>query len=254
MGQLRDGILALQKNAINMEPQIAAMEKQQDDYHQRVFEAGKRIGEGLNTLVLYLIQKLKKEGKTLDSEGALPLKSQMDSNVMSFGKGIAQAKTDVKGIIAKLNSEQKAAVGKLQASVDASIASMTKLKSIADKKKAKWLKSAKYKAKIGGYLQALAAIDGILKKQAEALKAIEGINQNDAWVEKNYKFSQDMTLKQVKGLQSIELTSNLKDFEANVNGVQTRARAFRDEYKNLKGQFALMKKWSEEADEMESEE
>lgn len=138
-------------------------------------------------------------------------------------------------------------------SINESAASMAKLKGIAEKKKAKWLKRAKYKAKISGYLAVLAAIDAILKKQAETIKGLEGISQNDAWVERCYKFSQDMTLKQVRGLASSALETNLKDFYATKQAVGNRAKQFRDEYKSLGGQFAVMKKWVEEADGMEAE-
>ncbi len=222
MGQLRSGILALQKTCLDMEPAIGELEGQLEDYSSRIFDAGKRIEEGLNTLVMYLIEKLKKAGKTLETEGAKPLKGEMDSNVATFGKGIVQAKADVKAVIAKLAAAQKASAAKLQASISDSTATMTKLKGIAAKKKAKWLKSAKYKAKIGGYLGALDAIDGILKKQAEAINAVAAVDQNDAWVERCYKFNQDMTLKDVKGLMSAGLQTNLKDFYATKETVGNR--------------------------------
>ncbi len=107
MGQLRNGILALQKSCLDLEPEIGELEKQQEEYTNRIFEAAKRIEEGLNTLVLYLIEKLKKEGKTFETEGAKPLKGEMDGTVTTFGKGIVQAKTDVKQYIAKLAGRRR---------------------------------------------------------------------------------------------------------------------------------------------------
>ena len=253
MGQLKNGILALQKTCINMEPQIDELASQQDELSERVYAAAKRIEEGLNALVLYMIAKLKKAGRTLEADGAKPLKGEMDPTIATFGKGIVQAKTDVKAIIAKLKEQHKASVGKLTASIKESSNSAAALKGVADKKKAKWLKSAKYKAKIGGYLAALAAIDDILKKQTDAIKGIESINQDDAWVERCYKFNQDMTLKQVRDLASSDLNSNIKDFTAKSESMGVRARKLRDEHKGLGGQFSVMKKWVDEADDMETE-
>jgi hypothetical protein len=253
MGQLRDGILALQKSSINFEPEITELEKQQDELSQRVYAAGQRIQEGLNALVMYLMEKLKKAGKTFEGEAAKPLKDHMDSNVVTLGKGIVQAKNDVKAMIAKLNAQHKASVAKLTGSLDASAASAAKLKGIAEKKKAKWLKSAKYKAKIGGYLAALGAVDEILKRQREAINGLASLNQNDAWVERCYKFDQNMNMKQVRDVASADFNTNYKDFAAQKGQIGARAKKFRDEYKGLGAQFAVMKKWMEEADAMEAE-
>lgn len=253
MGQLRTGILELQKASLNVDPQIAELQQQQDEFTQQVYEAGKRIEEGINVLVMYVMERLKKEGKSFDAMGDKTLKDIMDSNIMTFGKGIGQAKGDVKAILTRLNSAHKTSAEKLLGTLNSTLVTVVKLKGICDKKKAKWLKSAKYKAKIGTYIAALQAIDDITKKQVEAVKAVAALNQSDTWVERNYKFTQDMTLKQVKGLLSSGLQTNLKDYNTQKEQINGRARKFRDEYKSLGTQFAMMRKWVDEAEEMEKE-
>lgn len=253
MGQLRSGILNLQKTCLNFEPGIAEITDQQDQFHERVFGAGKRIEEGLNALVAYLIEKFKKEKTTFDAEGGKTLKDVADGNVMTFVKGVGTAKTDVKGIITKLGNEQTAAANKLLAQVTAAFNEATRLKGLADKKKTKWLKSAKYKAKIGGYLSALDSVVTILQKQSDDIKGVAGVQQNEAWVDRCYKLSADMTVKEIRNLASTEFNDSLKKFDTSGEKVGGYARKFRDEYKAMGSQLAVMKKWADDADGMESE-
>ena len=102
------------------------------------------------------------------------------------------SKNDIKTLMNTLNAEQKAAVDKLLATVAAAKASSDTLSKLAEKKKAKWLKSAKYKAKIGGYLTSLGDLDTDLAKLEKRIQARSALKQDAAWVEKCFKISVDM--------------------------------------------------------------
>lgn len=253
MGQLRSGILNLQKLCLNLEPDIQTLTDQQDEFHQRVFGAGKRIEEGLNLLVAYLIEKFKKDKTTFDAQANNTLQKLTDGKVATIVKGVGTAKADVKGVIAKLNAAQKTSANKLLAAITAATSEAGKLQGLADKKKAKLFKSAKYKAKITSYLAAPDAVEGILKRQSTDIKAIASIQQNDAWVERCYKLPTDMTRKQVRGLASTEFNDSYKKFDDSGAKVGGYARKFRDEYKAMGSQLATLKKWSDEADAMDVE-
>jgi hypothetical protein len=253
VGQLKSGILAASKACSDMAPGIKALGDQREQFTGRVYSQAQMIDEGVNVLVLYLIEKLKKANTTIEAKGADKLKDHLDANVASFGKGIVQAKADAKKTIATLTAEQNTSAAALQSSITEARANLAKLKALAEKKKAKWLKTDKYKAKIAGYLTSIQTIDTKLQAKAQAVQQIAGLHPDDAWVDKGFPFHQDMTLKQVHDITTMGLKSNLKTFDENNQVVVNRVKKIRDEYKTLAGQFATMKKWVDEADTMEKE-
>jgi hypothetical protein len=127
------------------------------------------------------------------------------------------------------------------------------LKKLAEKKKAKLFKSTKYKDKIKSYLAALDAVDEIVGKLLAAVAQENKPFVTDGWVDRNFAINADMTVKQIVDLSSATLGDNLKTYEENKAQINMRVRKFRDDYKSIPGQLNTMKKWIDEADQMEKE-
>ena len=253
MGQLRSGILNLQKVLLETEPKIKVVEDTLSSYGDRVSDLGRKCDQGYDVMYLYLIEKFKKTGTTPAAQGKKKLQEIMDPNIAGNIKGIQQWTADLKGQIAKLNAAQKESTEKLLATLKSAETQAVQLKALADKKKDKLFKSSKYKDKIKGYLAALDAVNGLLKKQAEGVKASQSLSFNDSWVDKNFKISPDMTVDNIKDRASMDLNTSLTLYEQNKTQINSQVRKWRDEYKSVPGQLAVMKKWIDDADGMEAE-
>lgn len=253
MGQLRTGILDLQKVTLDLPPKIKAVEELQNESKNRVWGAAARITAGFDMSNQYLIEKFKKANTTIAAQVAKPLKDVMDPGLATLIKGIGTAKDDVKNMITGLNSNLKVRVDAVLATITGAEAKAAALKAAAAKKKDKLFKSAKYKEKIKGYLAALDAIDGILKKQKASLQKVQAIKQGHDWVDKNFKLAADFKVSDIKEAASMEFNSQMKTYLQDKEKIDSYVRQFRDDYKPMTTQLALMKNWSDEADAMEKE-
>ena len=166
-------------------------------------------------------------------------------------KGIQQWIGDLKTIISKLNTSRKTETDAVAMALTKAEADVKKLKALAEKKKDKWFKSATYKDKIKTYLKVLDGIGDELKKNLEEIKKSQTSNFSDAWIEKNFKISVDMTVKDIKGRASMDLNTQLTNYHKDKANIDNYVRKWWDDYKSIPGQMATMKKWSEEADKME---
>ena len=252
MGRLKTGIQQLNKQLDGFGGKIQTFKDVRTNYADRVTELGKKCDEGYDVMYLYLIEKFKKNNTTVDKESGKTLKEIFDSEIKTYVTGIVQWAGDLKKLIARLNQEQGKTVDAFLNDLKAAETQATDLKKIAEKKKAKWLKSKTYKSKQKAYIGSLDEIIktvGTLKSSADKVKKIRFDN---AWVDKNFKVTVDMTVKDIKDRASMSLMNSLKTYEKDKKTIDSHIRTFRDSYKSIPGQLALMKKWVNEADEMES--
>ncbi len=247
MGQLRSGITNLESTCTGLGEAFAALQKSSSD---RVSGMTNHVAEGFNVLKLTLKEKFAKEKTTSAAQANRALKEVADVNVATVLKGIIQAKGDLKALITKVNDEVKDATGKALTGVVAARTSASTLTKLAEKKKAKWLKSAKYKAKIGGYLTALEQVEADLTKLEKKILAMSVSKRDAAWVERCFPISVDMKVSEIEAATTAEFDSLLKTYEA---AADTHVRGFRDEYKHMGNQLATFARWAAEADAMDAE-
>jgi hypothetical protein len=252
MGQLRAGILGLQKVLLETEPKIKQVEETLSTHSGRISQLCITADEGYNDLYLYLVEKFKKAGSTPDAQGTKTLKEIMDPSIGNFVKGIIQWKGDLKQAIAGMNTAMGTSKAELLNTIISAGTQSMQLKALAEKKKDKLFKSAKYKDKLKGYLAALDTVLKVLKTYEGNVKGATS-RFTDGWVEKNFAVSPDLTVAQVKDRTSMNLNSTMKVYEDNKAQIDTYVRKWRDEYKSIPGQLATMKKWVDEADAMELE-
>jgi hypothetical protein len=253
VGQLRSGIADLQKLLVEMEPKLKAAEDIVDKQGDRIQELGKTVDQGYDALYLYLMEKFKKSGSTPEAHANDTLKAIADPNIIQNIKGIGTWKVTLKGEIAKMNGAVKTAKDDLLNKLTSAETQALTLKKLAEKKKDKLFKSAKYKDKIKNYLASLDAILKILKSQIDEVKGTGSSMFTDAWVDKEFPAHADMTVAQVKDRSSMDLNIVLTNYNKNKAEIDQRVRKWRDEYKSIPGQLAVMKKWVDDADAMEKE-
>jgi hypothetical protein len=250
MGQLRDAINNLQKTLLKIEEEAKDVDKNLNEYGDRVTDLGKKADQGFDVMYLYLIEKFKKQGSTVEAQAKTQLKATMDPGLAQIVKGIIQWQGDLKSLIGKLNDAHKKAVADLSLALSSADKEAKNLKSAADKKKDKWLKSPEYKAKYETYAKVVASMCDSIQKQVEAVNGMKFFFTNE-WVDKNFKISADMTVSDINNRKTMDLNTVLKRYNEDKVKMDGYVRKRRDQYKPIKDQLQVMDQWRQNADKME---
>lgn len=253
MGQLRTSIQNLQKLIVNNPTKLEALQKALEPGDARVDELGRTAQEGWEALFVYLTAKFKKAGSTAAANAGKKLSEVMDAEVGTLVKGIDQWRREMHAVASKYGAVFDAGRKAIEADLALVAAETKKLRAVADKKKAKWLVSPKYKAKIKGYLAVIDDIEAAVQSQAQELAASGKVTFDAAWIDKWFAIKADMTVQDIQNHASMGLQGIMKTYLANQQVADGYVRKWRDEYKGMAGQLATMKKWSEDADAMEAE-
>ncbi|MFG6413697.1 hypothetical protein ACG02S_07270 [Roseateles sp. DC23W] len=250
MGKLRTSILNLQKLLVENPATLAKAEQALEKEIHNINHIGTTADEGWDLLFMQLSSKFKGEGTTLDANKDKTLKDVFDPSMASTIKGIETFRQDLYKACEKFSAIYDVSIGKIKTDLATAEQEAKNLRAIALKKKSKWLASKKYKDKIKGYLDVIDSVDKIIASQKSGAASI--MVQDRAWVDKNFpKIQLSMKVSAVKDRASMSTTGKVKTYLADLGKVTTRVRTFRDEYKSMDGQMAIIKKWADEADELE---
>jgi hypothetical protein len=248
MGETRNALVELQKFALEIDQKINQLGQSLKKQGDQTTEYSEKISAGFEMLYLHLFEKFKKTGTTPEAQAGKKLKEVMDPGVLENVKGIQQWIGDLKGAILKLKAVRKIEAEQLLWTVTTAQTKGTQLKSVVEKKQAKWFKNSDYKEKLKKYTTALQEIDKWLKEYRESLNKLA--EYDDSWVDKVYSISPDTTVGEIKIKAGAKVTNQLEKYTKQ-NENDNQVRRWRDSYKGVGGQLALMKKWSEEADKMD---
>ncbi|MGE5115492.1 MAG: hypothetical protein ACM3N6_03255 [Betaproteobacteria bacterium] len=253
MGQLRTSIVNLQKMIVNNPIKLDGLQKALEPGSLRIEELSRTADHGWDLMFMHLTNKFKKTGSTTSANAGKKLSEVIDSELATLVKGIDQWKKDLMTLAVKFGKDFDNGIKAIGTDLDAAAAEAKKLRAVADKKKSKWLASPKYKAKIKGYLAVIDDIEKIIDAQKKDLAKAKGLSFDEAWVNKWFTVKVDMTVKDIQDRAGMDVQNIMKAYLANQKQADSYVRKWRDEYKGMAGQLAAMKKWTEDADEMESE-
>lgn len=250
MGKLRSSILELQKMLVENPARQEAVEAALEKEMHNVNSIGGTADEGWNVLLMQLTSKFKKEGTTLEANKSKALKDVVDKSFLSTLKGIEDFRQDLFKACAKFGSVYADGFGVIKADLAKAEESAKTLRAIAVKKKSKWLASAKYKDKIRNYLEIIDSVEAIIVSQKKSVASVKAFDT--AWATKNFpQLKVTMTVKEIADRASVDTSNKLKAFLSDLGGVNKEIRGLRGEYKGMAGQMASIKKWAEDADELE---
>ena len=253
MGQLRTSIVNLQKMIVNNPIKLDALQKALKPGNTRIEELGRTADQGWDLMFMHLTNKFKKAGSTTSANKGKKLSEVIDPELAKLVKGLDQWKKDMQVVAAKFGKDYESGVKGIETDIAAAAAEAKKVRAVAEKKKSKWLASPKYKAKIKGYLETIDDIDKIIAKQKVDLAKAGGLEFDAKWIDKWFTVKVDMTVGDIEDRATMDVQNIMKTYLANQAQADTYVRKWRDEYKGMAGQLAAMKKWTEDADEMESE-
>ena len=251
MGQLRTGIENLNKNLKQYSTTIDELNRKWDALDNQVIDLCKKCDAGYDQIFLYLKAKFEKNKSTIEQNLQKKLREIIDTELSTYVKGISQWVGDIKKRIEMSNKEMAADVGKFMSELTEAETTAKNLKKISEKKKAKWLKSQEYKDKQKSYIGSL---DAILVKIGELTKTageLKKLNKSDNWVDKNFAMKADMDVADFKERASMDLNNVLQNYENNKNQIDGYVRKWRDSYKAIPVQMAVLTKWAADADKME---
>jgi hypothetical protein len=245
MGKLRTSIDNVSKTAATLEKAVETLldtrEKEIDNFMQTT----DYCRGGAEVMYMYLTEKYKKDGKKIDAQQNDTIKDVLDAKVATMIKGVVEGHGRVIKLIEQRDKTMKVGEG-VKANATKLRGELEEIQKVIDKKKKKWLASAKYKTKLKGYEDAVAELDTAL---AGVEKAMPGKNYGNYVDPKVWQLTAGTTVAGIKKACSTYLTADLKltQSQDTENAKQFRGRGFG---KSLQ----VMRKWMDEADEMESTE
>ncbi len=254
MGKLKAAIQGIAKNLNANAKEVSALEKHVADKKEQLSGVAMTAYEGFDVIVLYLTAKFKKQGSKLDEHKTKKLNHSavFDSMLEKHVKGVQKWKKSLLDVQRKAVIEFQSKTGDIRQTLDDAATEIIAARKIADKKRAKWLTSKEYKAKIGTYLSILTELETMVKQQRTSITKAAAAAGGDQWIHKNFTLDFDATVGGVVGMASMGLNSLMKEYQKDSNELDKYVRKWRDEYKGIAGQLATMKQWADDADDMDS--
>ena len=222
--------------------------------------AGTKISELANTahngwdlMLMHLSDKFKAQKQTVDANAKKTLKEVMDPGLAKLVAGLEGWRKDLADRAGKAGDDFKVGTATLASQLAAAKMQAEALKKVVEKKKSKLLVSPKYKTKMRGYLESIAAVDALITTQTTSMAKAKAMTFDAAWVNKWYTVKLDMTVADVKSAASMDVQGHMSAYLENQQQADAYVRGWRDEYKGMAGQLATIKGWADEADGMEAE-
>lgn len=244
MGKLRTSIENVSKTATTLEKAVETLLDTREKEIDNFMQATDYCRGGAEVIYMYLMEKYKKDGKKIDQQQKDTLKDVLDTKLATLVKGVVDGHGRVVKLIDQRDKTQKVGTA-VKANATKLRKDLEEIQKIIDKKKKKWLTSAKYKSKLKGYEEAVSSLD---KALMEVEKAMPGRNYGSMVEPDKWKFSTSTTVADIKSAASVYLTGDLKMTQEEDT---EQAKKFRG--RGFGNSLAMLKKWSEEADAMEAE-
>lgn len=244
MGKLRTSLDNVSKTAATLEQAVQTLLDSREKEINNFMHATDLCRGGADVIYMYLMEKYKKDGKKIDQQQADTIKDVLDAKLGTLLKGVVEARAQVVKLIEQRDKTMKVG-GAVKASATKLRAELAEIQRVIDKKKSKWLASAKYKSKLKGYEDAVSGLDASLQAVE---KAMPGRNYGsyvnaDAW-----KFGAATTVADIKSATSTYFSQDLKLTKAEDD---EHAKKFRG--RGFGNSLAMLRKWMDEADDMEAD-
>ncbi|MEO6410884.1 MAG: hypothetical protein ABIO45_19320 [Burkholderiaceae bacterium] len=253
MGQTRTSLLALQKVLTDSPQAFDQLLAKRKVVNTKISELANTAHNGWDLMFMHLTSKFQAQKQTFDANAKKTLKEVMDPQLGKLVAGLESWRKDMVLQARAAATDFQAGVGALSTQLATAKSETATLRKTVEKKKARLLVSAKYKTKVKGYLEAIDAIDALCTSQTSTMAKAKAMTFDETWVNKYYSVRLDMTVEDIKGNATMDVTGIMKTYLQNQTQADTYVRTLRDEYKGMAGQLASMKAWSAEADDMEAE-
>ena len=253
MGQTRTSLLSLQKVLTDSPQAFEQLLAKRKVTNNQVSTLANTAHNGWDLIFMHLTNKFKAQKQTVADNAKKTLKEVIDPELGKLVAGLETWRKDMALQARAASTEFQAGVTALSNQLATAKAEAATLRKTVEKKKARLLVSAKYKTKMRGYLTAIDEIDALFTSQTTTMAKAKAMSFDEAWVNKYYSVRLDMTVADIEGIASMDVTGIMRTYLANQTVADGYVRTLRDEYKGMAGQLASMKAWSAEADAMDVE-
>jgi hypothetical protein len=253
MGQLRTSIISLHKLIANNPKKLNAINNALKPGKTKVEQLSQTAFEGYNLIFMHLTNKFKSSGSTVAANSSKKLSEVIDPELAKYVKGVETWRKDMLAVTTKYSKTYDQGLAAISSDLIKASGEAKKLRAIAKKKQKNWLKSPKYKAKIKGYVKAIDEVEGLIKSQTQQLSQAKGLAKKVDWINKWFLIKASMTVGDFASRADMGTQGIMKTYLAEQDKADQYVRKWRDEYKGMAGQLATMKKWTEDADDMEAD-
>lgn len=252
MGKLRDNLTALSTLLAAVNTRMEQVEQESIKLNtnlNKLFDG--QVKSGVELLYVHLSEKFKARKDSYDKHLKDTIVQHKDADVVKYLTGIAQGLVAVKKHQAVWDAFAAKDVKALAGDLVRLKEQVAVVQAMIDKKRKRFLQSAKYKAKINGYEATLNDIVASLKPLKEFLQFCSP-SVRKVYTDK-IKLGLDTTLGDLdKDSMLMDLKREVADSQKALQSGARSMRKYREEG-NLSDMMVTMKKWAQEADDMEAE-
>ena len=242
MGKLRTSIETITKTATVLEKAVETLLDTREKETNNFMHMTDLCRGGAEVMYMYLMEKYKKDGKKIEDHHKDTIKDVLDPKLATLIKGMADSQAKVAKLIDERDKTQKVG-NEIKAKATDLRKELATVQATIDKKKKKWLTSAKYKSKLAGYESAVKDLDTAL---AGVEKAMPGRNYGKSVDPNEWKFTAATTVGRIK-----EVSSRYLDMDIKMTKTEDEEQAKKFRGRGFGNSLEGLKKWAAEADEME---
>jgi hypothetical protein len=252
MGKLRDSLIATDKVLKHISKEVQGVSGKFEADISNAFQLVQVGSEGVDSLYVYLTQKVKKQGKTWKEAEKQTVEDYADPNVKKFVAGIADFEKQAITFSLKWDYAFKG----LEGDVKKADATLKDIEAQIAKKKKRLLQSKKFKAKMVLYEKALSNLRDGVDALVNSLNSITNdpsiAPPSPTQIKKVLNVSMKSTLAEVDNASSRTIKQLLEKYKTVKQSGEKSTRKFRQagDFQSELKVIALMIK---EADEMEEE-
>jgi len=242
MGKLRTSIETVTKTATVLEKAVETLLDTREKETNNFMHMTDLCRGGAEVMYMYLMEKYKKEGKKIEAQHKDTIKDVLDPKLATLIKGMADSQAKVVKLMEERDKTQRVGT-EIKTKAQALRKDLTDIQKVIDKKRKGWLLSSKYKSKLKGYEDSLAALDKALEGVE---KAMPGRNYGKSIDPSQWKFTAATTVGHIK-----EVSSRYLDMDIKMTKTEDEEQAKKFRGRGFGNSLEGLKKWAAEADEME---
>ena len=252
MGKLRDSLVATDKVLKAISKEVKGVSEKFEAEINNVYQLVQVGSEGVDSLYVYLTQKVKKQGKTWKEAGKQTVEDYADANVKKFVAGIADFEKQAITFSLKWDYAFKG----LEGDVKKADATLKEIETQIAKKKKRLLQSKKFKAKMVLYDKALSNLRDGVDELVDSLKKITNdvsiAPPSPSQIKKVLNVSMKSTLADVDNACSRTIKQMLEKYKSVKQNGEKSSRAFR-QAGDFQAELKVIALMIKEADEMDEE-
>jgi hypothetical protein len=250
MGKLKTNLDSLAQLVSAVQKRCEAAGEKSDNFATNGQYAFDLIVAGMETLALYLREKVTKSGKPWDTVKNTSVFADKDTNVISFTKGIVDGRERATKLLADWTQFATRDLGGMDGDLQRIDAIIADVRAMIAKKRKRLLQSKKFKDKIAGYESSLNDIEGSVGEVRGTIKKFKALEYSTRALD-TLKMTSNTTYQNVDDMAGRNLATLKENIKKEMDLGVYQAKEWRKNH--FGSELAFLAKMAAEAEEIELE-